>query len=106
MRRGDQDEDPARVVAGSKLKPVMLRVQIHPRQSADNREVGNAVSLRRVRRYWKVRPVWSGFSDRMANRSLDGSKSGLSDGAATEVVEGNLQEGEMVITGQTSTSAQ
>ncbi|HEY3042141.1 MAG TPA: efflux RND transporter periplasmic adaptor subunit [Pyrinomonadaceae bacterium] len=32
-------------------------------------------------------------------------KVGLSDGAATEVVEGNLQEGEMVITGQTITSA-
>ncbi len=32
-------------------------------------------------------------------------KVGLSDGAATEVVEGNLQEGEMVITGQTLTSA-
>ena len=28
---------------------------------------------------------------------------GLSDGASTEVVEGNLQEGEMVITGQTIT---
>ncbi len=28
-------------------------------------------------------------------------KVGLTDGAATEVVEGNLQEGEMVITGQT-----
>jgi HlyD family secretion protein len=32
-------------------------------------------------------------------------KVGLSDGAATEVVEGNLQEGEMVITGQTITGA-
>ena len=32
-------------------------------------------------------------------------KVGLTDGAATEVVEGNLQEGEMVITGQTLTSA-
>ena len=32
-------------------------------------------------------------------------KVGLSDGAATEVVEGNLQEGELVITGQTLTSA-
>jgi HlyD family secretion protein len=30
-------------------------------------------------------------------------KVGLSDGASTEVVEGNLQEGEMVITGQTIT---
>ena len=28
-------------------------------------------------------------------------KVGLTDGAATEVVEGNLQEGELVITGQT-----
>jgi HlyD family secretion protein len=32
-------------------------------------------------------------------------KIGLTDGAATEVVEGNLQEGEMVIIGQTITSA-
>jgi HlyD family secretion protein len=32
-------------------------------------------------------------------------KVGLTDGAATEVVEGNLQEGEMVITGQTLSSA-
>src|SRR6267378_2698316 len=32
-------------------------------------------------------------------------KVGLSDGIATEVVEGNLQEGEMVITGQTIASA-
>jgi HlyD family secretion protein len=31
-------------------------------------------------------------------------KIGLTDGAATEVVEGNLQEGEMVITGQTITA--
>jgi HlyD family secretion protein len=32
-------------------------------------------------------------------------KIGLTDGAATEVVEGNLVEGEMVITGQTSTAS-
>jgi HlyD family secretion protein len=32
-------------------------------------------------------------------------KIGLTDGAATEVVEGNLQEGEMVITGQTLSAA-
>jgi HlyD family secretion protein len=32
-------------------------------------------------------------------------KVGLNDGASTEVVEGNLQEGEMAITGQTITSA-
>jgi HlyD family secretion protein len=32
-------------------------------------------------------------------------KIGLTDGAATEVVEGNLQEGEMVITGQTISAA-
>jgi HlyD family secretion protein len=32
-------------------------------------------------------------------------KVGLTDGASTEVVEGNLQEGEMVITGQTVTSS-
>jgi HlyD family secretion protein len=32
-------------------------------------------------------------------------KVGLTDGASTEVVEGNLQEGEMVVTGQTLTSA-
>src|SRR6266496_916615 len=32
-------------------------------------------------------------------------KVGLTDGAATEVVEGNLQEGDMVITGQTLSSA-
>ena len=30
-------------------------------------------------------------------------KVGLTDGASTEVVEGNLQEGELVITGQTIT---
>jgi multidrug efflux pump subunit AcrA (membrane-fusion protein) len=32
-------------------------------------------------------------------------KVGLTDGAATEVVEGNLQEGEMVITSQTLAGA-
>ena len=32
-------------------------------------------------------------------------KVGLTDGASTEVVEGNLQEGEMVVTGQTLSSA-
>src|SRR6185503_1089596 len=32
-------------------------------------------------------------------------KVGLTDGVSTEVVEGNLQEGEMVVTGQTITSA-
>jgi HlyD family secretion protein len=32
-------------------------------------------------------------------------KVGLTDGVATEVVEGNLQEGEMVVTGQTLSSA-
>ena len=32
-------------------------------------------------------------------------KIGLTDGASTEVVEGNLVEGEMVITGQTLSSA-
>jgi hypothetical protein len=32
-------------------------------------------------------------------------KVGLSDGASTEVVEGNLVEGELVITGQTITGA-
>jgi hypothetical protein len=32
-------------------------------------------------------------------------KVGLSDGTVTEVVEGNLQEGELVITGQTITGA-
>jgi len=32
-------------------------------------------------------------------------KAGLSDGSATEVVEGNLVEGELVITGQTISGA-
>jgi hypothetical protein len=32
-------------------------------------------------------------------------KVGLSDGASTEVVEGNLNEGDMVITGQTISSS-
>jgi hypothetical protein len=32
-------------------------------------------------------------------------KVGLTDGVSTEVVEGNLQEGEMVVTGQTISSA-
>jgi len=32
-------------------------------------------------------------------------KVGLTDGAATEVVEGNLVEGELVVTGQTLSSA-
>jgi len=32
-------------------------------------------------------------------------KVGLTDGVSTEVVEGNLQEGEMVVTGQTLSSA-
>jgi hypothetical protein len=32
-------------------------------------------------------------------------KVGLTDGASTEVIEGTLQEGELVVTGQTLTSA-
>jgi HlyD family secretion protein len=50
----------------------------------------------------QTRIVWVlGQDGKPARRRI---KIGLSDGAATEVVEGNLVEGEMVITGQTSTA--
>jgi HlyD family secretion protein len=51
----------------------------------------------------QTRAVWVlGADGQPQSRRI---KIGLTDGAATEVVEGNLQEGEMVIIGQTVTSA-
>jgi HlyD family secretion protein len=51
----------------------------------------------------QTRVVWvMGADGKPQSRRI---KIGLTDGAATEVVEGNLQEGEMVIIGQTLTSA-
>jgi HlyD family secretion protein len=51
----------------------------------------------------QTRMVWVlGADGKPQSRRI---KVGLSDGAATEVVEGNLQEGEMVIIGQTLSSA-
>jgi len=50
----------------------------------------------------QLRAVWVlGADGKPQSRRI---KIGLTDGAATEVVEGNLQEGEMVITGQTLTA--
>jgi HlyD family secretion protein len=49
------------------------------------------------------RVVWAlGVDGKPQSRKI---KVGLTDGVSTEVVEGNLQEGEMVITGQTLSSA-
>src|SRR5438445_1492840 len=51
----------------------------------------------------QTRLVWVPGSDgKPQNRRI---KVGLTDGVSTEVVEGNLQEGEMVVTGQTLSSA-
>jgi len=51
----------------------------------------------------QTRLVWVLGSDgKPQNRRI---KVGLTDGVSTEVVEGNLQEGEMVVTGQTLSSA-
>jgi HlyD family secretion protein len=51
----------------------------------------------------QTRLVWVlGQDGKLQSRRI---KVGLTDGAATEVVEGNLQEGEMVVIGQTLTSA-
>jgi len=51
----------------------------------------------------QTRVVWvMGQDGKLQSRRI---KVGLTDGASTEVVEGNLQEGEMVVTGQTLTSA-
>jgi HlyD family secretion protein len=51
----------------------------------------------------QTRAIWVlGADGKPQSRRI---KVGLTDGAATEVVEGNLQEGEMVITGQTITAA-
>jgi HlyD family secretion protein len=56
-------------------------------------------------------PVLAGQTRRVWVLGADGKpqsrriKVGLTDGAATEVVEGNLQEGEMVVTGQTLSSS-
>src|SRR5207302_6620921 len=51
----------------------------------------------------QTRIIWVlGQDGQLQSRRI---KVGLTDGAATEVVEGNLQEGEMVITGQTLSSA-
>jgi HlyD family secretion protein len=51
----------------------------------------------------QTRIVWVLGQDSKPERQR--IKIGLTDGAATEVVEGNLVEGEMVITGQTSTAS-
>ncbi|HEY6231784.1 MAG TPA: efflux RND transporter periplasmic adaptor subunit [Pyrinomonadaceae bacterium] len=51
----------------------------------------------------QTRIVWvMGQDGKLQSRRI---KVGLTDGASTEVVEGNLQEGELVVTGQTLTSA-
>jgi len=51
----------------------------------------------------QTRLIWVlGQDGKLQSRSI---KVGLTDGASTEVVEGKLQEGEMVVTGQTLTSA-
>ncbi|HEV2828074.1 MAG TPA: efflux RND transporter periplasmic adaptor subunit [Pyrinomonadaceae bacterium] len=51
----------------------------------------------------QTRVIWVlGQDGKLQSRRI---KVGLSDGASTEVVEGNLQEGEMVVTGQTLSSA-
>ncbi len=51
----------------------------------------------------QTRLVWVlGQDGKLQSRRI---KVGLTDGASTEVVEGNLQEGEMVVIGQTLTSA-
>ena len=51
----------------------------------------------------QTRLIWVlGQDGKLQSRRI---KVGLTDGASTEVVEGNLQEGEMVVTGQTITSA-
>jgi HlyD family secretion protein len=50
----------------------------------------------------QTRVVWVMGQD--GNLQARRIKVGLTDGAATEVVEGNLQEGEMVVTGQTVSS--
>ncbi len=51
----------------------------------------------------QTRVVWVlGQDGKLQSRRI---KVGLTDGAQTEVVEGNLQEGELVVTGQTLTSA-
>jgi HlyD family secretion protein len=51
----------------------------------------------------QTRLIWVlGQDGKLQSRRI---KVGLTDGASTEVVEGNLQEGEMVVTGQTLTSA-
>lgn len=50
----------------------------------------------------QTRRIWVlGQDGKLQSRRI---KVGLTDGASTEVVEGNLQEGELVITGQTLTS--
>jgi HlyD family secretion protein len=51
----------------------------------------------------QTRLVWVlGQDGKLQSRRI---KVGLTDGVSTEVVEGNLQEGEMVVTGQTLSSA-
>jgi HlyD family secretion protein len=51
----------------------------------------------------QTRVVWvMGQDGKLQSRRI---KIGLTDGVSTEVVEGSLQEGEMVVTGQTLTSA-
>ena len=51
----------------------------------------------------QTRAVWVMGQDGKPQRRR--IKIGLTDGAATEIVEGNLVEGEMVITGQTLSSS-
>jgi HlyD family secretion protein len=51
----------------------------------------------------QTRLIWLiGQDGKLQSRRI---KVGLTDGVSTEVVEGSLQEGELVVTGQTLTSA-
>lgn len=75
-------------------------------QGQDNAQQGGARTFAQA-----SAPVLAGQTRIVWVLGADGSpqprriKIGLTDGAATEVVEGNLQEGEMVITGQTISGA-
>lgn len=93
-RQGRQQADPAGASSGSTSAPQGTAQQNGERQFAP---ASAPVLEGQTRRVWVM-----GQDGKLQSRRI---KVGLTDGVSTEVVEGNLQEGEMVVIGETLTSA-
>jgi HlyD family secretion protein len=92
-RQGRQSADNAGTASGSTTAP-QAGQQNGERQFAP---ASAPVLEGQTRRIWVM-----GQDGKLQSRRI---KVGLTDGASTEVIEGTLQEGELVVTGQTLTSA-